>query len=101
MLLKENKPMYGYITDEYWCDIGDLMAYSKAHMDVLDGKVKINIPGNKIKDRVWVGEGTVIEENVVIEEPCVIGANTRSRKILLSAVIPFWETIILLVRGVV
>ena len=80
MLLKENKPMYGYITDEYWCDIGDLMAYSKAHMDVLDGKVKINIPGNKIKDRVWVGEGTVIEENVVIEEPCVIGANTRIKK---------------------
>jgi len=70
-------------------------------MDVLDGKVKINIPGNKIKDRVWVGEGTVIEENVVIEEPVLLEQIPGSRKILLSAVIPFWETIILLVRGVV
>ena len=27
MLLKNNKPMYGYITDEYWCDIGDTKSY--------------------------------------------------------------------------
>lgn len=80
ILLRENKPMYGYVTDEYWCDIGDLRAYSQAHMDVLDGKVNVTISGNQIRDKVWAGEGTVIEENVTIEAPCIIGANTRIKK---------------------
>jgi len=48
-----------------------------------------------------VGEGTVIEENVVIEEPCVIGANTRIKKDSVIGSYSVWETIILLVRGVV
>lgn len=77
LLLRENKPMYGYITEEYWCDIGDLTAYSQAHKDVLDNKVKVSIAGSKVKDGLWIGEGAVIEDNVTIEEPCVIGANTR------------------------
>ncbi|NMB34220.1 MAG: NTP transferase domain-containing protein [Clostridium sp.] len=77
ILLREKRPMYGYITEEYWCDIGDLEAYSQAHMDVLDKKVDIEIQGDRIKDRLWVGKGAVIGENVTIEEPCVIGANTR------------------------
>ncbi|MFZ5989002.1 MAG: sugar phosphate nucleotidyltransferase [Bacillota bacterium] len=80
ILLKEKKPMYGFVTQEYWCDIGDLRAYSQANMDVLDGKVKVSIPGNEIREKVWVGSGTVIEDNVNIEAPCVIGANTKVKK---------------------
>ncbi|NLD47266.1 MAG: NTP transferase domain-containing protein, partial [Clostridiaceae bacterium] len=80
ILLKEKRPMYGYITEEYWCDIGDLRAYSQANMDVLDRKVKVNIPGKEIKERVWLGEGAVIEENVQIEAPCLIGAYTKIKK---------------------
>lgn len=80
ILLKEKKPMYGYITEEYWCDIGDLRAYSQANMDVLDRKVKVGIPGNEIKEKVWLGEGAVIEDNVKIEAPCLIGAYTKIKK---------------------
>ncbi len=77
ILLKENKPMYGYITDEYWCDIGDLRAYWQANMDVLDRKVDVHIPGTQIREKVWIGDGTTIEDGAVIEGPCLIGSNTR------------------------
>lgn len=80
ILLNGNKPMYGYITDEYWCDIGDLKAYSDANMNVLDGKVKINISENQIRENVWVGEGAVIEDGATIEAPCIIGSNSKIKK---------------------
>ncbi len=58
ILLKEEKPIYGFITEDYWCDIGDLRAYNQVHMDILDGKVKVVIPGKEIREGVWVDEGT-------------------------------------------
>ena len=36
-LLQDNKPMYGYVADCYWCDIGDLRSYRQAQFDVLEG----------------------------------------------------------------
>lgn len=80
ILLKEKKPMFGFVTDDYWCDIGDLRAYSQVHMDILDGKAKVEIPGKEIKDKVWVDDGTEIEDNATIHAPCVIGRNTKVKK---------------------
>ncbi len=79
-LLQEKKPMYGYITENYWCDIGDLRAYIQAHIDILDGKVNIEIPGKEIREKVWIGEGCQIDEGVTIEPYCVIGQNVHIRK---------------------
>ncbi|MCX7923524.1 MAG: mannose-1-phosphate guanyltransferase [Clostridia bacterium] len=80
ILLKENRPMYGFITEDYWCDIGDLRAYNQAHIDILDGTVKVNIPGKEVKDKVWVGEGVDIDDDVIVQAPCVIGKNTKIKK---------------------
>ena len=80
LLLKEDKPMYGYVSEDYWCDIGDLNAYSQAHKDILEKCVKVNISGTEIKEGIWTGENCIIEDNVKIEGPCVIGANTKIKK---------------------
>jgi len=80
ILLKENRPMYGFVTEDYWCDIGDLRAYIQAHRDIMDHRVKVNIPGNRIRERVWVGEGTEIEEDASIQEPCIMGKGIRVKK---------------------
>ncbi|NSW92934.1 MAG: NTP transferase domain-containing protein [Firmicutes bacterium] len=80
ILLRKGFPMYGYIIDDYWCDIGDPGVYIQSHIDIMDGKVKINVPGKEIKDRVWVDDGTVIDENVRIQSPCIIGKHTRIKK---------------------
>jgi mannose-1-phosphate guanylyltransferase/phosphomannomutase len=77
ILLRKDLPMYGYIIEDYWCDIGDPGVYIQSHIDIMDGKVNINIPGKQIREKVWVGEGTVIDEKVDIESPCIIGKHTR------------------------
>jgi len=76
-LLKEGVPIYGYASDAYWCDVGDLTAYRKTIMDVLDGKVKIKMPGRKLKNSVWVGENVKIGKNVKFTPPCLIGDNSE------------------------
>lgn len=75
ILLKQNKPMYGYITDEYWCDIGDLEAYRQANMDALEGIVQVNFGGKKVAPQVWIGENTYISPKAIINGPAILGNN--------------------------
>lgn len=77
MLLKDQQPMFGFITSDYWCDIGDLKAYLQAHIDVFDGKINVRIDGTQIRDKVWVGAGTVIEPGADISGPAIIGNNCK------------------------
>ncbi|MDP4092667.1 MAG: mannose-1-phosphate guanyltransferase [Bacillota bacterium] len=80
ILLKQGKPMYGFVTDDYWCDIGDLKAYHQAHMDILNKKLRVNISGKQIQENVWVGDNTEIDEDVQLQAPCIIGGNTKIKK---------------------
>jgi len=73
LLMKENRSMYGYITDDYWCDIGDINAYIQANFDAMEKKVKVDVPGTEIRRGVWTGRDTVIDETARIEGPCIIG----------------------------
>ena len=74
--------MYGYVTDDYWCDIGDVDAYIQANLDVMDGKVRAGIPGRELRPGVWAGRGTVVEGSATIEGPCIFGADCHIRKVL-------------------
>ncbi len=80
LLLEKGKPMYGYITDEYWCDIGNLQTYLQAHYDMLSGNVRFPIPGIKIGENIWVGENVDIDPEARLEGPCYIGDYTRIRE---------------------
>lgn len=80
LLLKDKKPMYGYTATGYWNDIGDLRVYLQTHFDILDGKLKIEMPGTEIKPGVWVGTGTEIHPEAEINKPCIIGNNCRIGK---------------------
>jgi len=82
-LLSQNKPLYGYIGEGYWKDIGDPDAYREAHYDILDGRVEIFIPGKKldlIGRDVRVGKDVLIEEDVNFGKTVIIGNNTRIQK---------------------
>jgi len=76
-LLAEGKPLFGAITDGYWEDVGTLDAYISAHKDILDGKVRVNIPGFELSDGVRLGEGAEIHPDAVLIGPSVIGDNCR------------------------
>ncbi|MBC7546031.1 MAG: NTP transferase domain-containing protein [Candidatus Sericytochromatia bacterium] len=75
LLLAKNLPMYGYIADGYWCDVGNLETYRQAHYDVLSGHVSVDIPYTQRYDGVWMGESVVIEPGVSLEAPMLIGNN--------------------------
>ncbi len=76
-LLKAGKPIFGYPLTEYWCDIGNLNEYRRAHHDMLDGQVGLPLLGRQLRPGVWVGAGTVIEKNVRFHAPCLIGKGSR------------------------
>jgi len=72
-LLEAGAPLYGYVADGYWQDIGNLIQYQEANRDALDGKVELELPGVRLRENVWVGEGTLVEQVEQIEGPAVIG----------------------------
>ena len=46
--MKEGKPLYGYVAEGYWEDVGTHESYVKAQADVLEGKVDVEIDGFEI-----------------------------------------------------
>ncbi len=72
-LLAEGRPMFGYVSRDYWCDIGSLAQCLQANQDCLAGKVKVDIPGEEIRRGMWIGRGVEIDPTVIIEGPAVIG----------------------------
>lgn len=76
-LMAEGHDLYGAVVDGYWCDIGSLGAYMQAHVDILDGKVGVYVPGFRTKDDVWVGDGAKIDPSARLASKVVIGANCK------------------------
>ncbi len=78
--LADGKPLYGYVADGYWCDIGNYEQYVQAHQELMAGKANIQPPGIKTRNDVWVGEGAYIDPSADIDGPVVIGPHVRVEK---------------------
>ncbi|MCB1257480.1 MAG: NTP transferase domain-containing protein [Microthrixaceae bacterium] len=74
-LLEDGKGVFGAILEGYWEDVGTLDAYLRAHKDILDDRVDVNIGGFEVSDGVFVGEGAEIHPDAVLSGPAVIGDN--------------------------
>jgi mannose-1-phosphate guanylyltransferase / phosphomannomutase len=72
-LLARGAPIYGYISDKYWEDVGTLESYLKAQADVLSKKVEVDIAGFEVSPGVWVAEGADVDPDAVLKGPVVIG----------------------------
>lgn len=78
LLLEKNEPMYGYIAEGYWCDVGQLDVYREAQYDALRGKVKLDLNYyNQVRSGLWVGQNTFIDDSAIVEVPAMIGNNCR------------------------
>ncbi len=76
-LLAAGKPLFGAVVEGYWEDVGTLEAYLSSHKDVLDGKVRVSVPGFLVNDGVWLGEGAEISPDAHVVGPCVIGPGCK------------------------
>jgi len=76
-LLADGLPLYGYVADGYWCDVGNLEQYLVAHRDILDGLVDIDVPGHGLENNVWLGDGVEIDDSVEISGHVLIGNHVK------------------------
>ena len=72
-LLENGEEFVGYQEDFYWSDIGTLEAYRQAQYDVLSGRVRVKIPGEKRQESLWVGEDAQIHPTATIKGHVLVG----------------------------
>src|SRR3954466_1536982 len=77
LLLEMGRPMYGYVFEDYWQDIGNLDQFRQANFDALDERVRLNIPGIRLRGNIWLGEGVEVDDLAAIEGPAVVGNYCR------------------------
>ncbi|MGA9115296.1 MAG: sugar phosphate nucleotidyltransferase [Bacteroidota bacterium] len=83
LLLRQRAPLFGCVADGYWRDIGNLHEYQEAHLDALNGAVRVGIEGDDTGSLI-IGEGTSLRSDrmtvtgrVVIGRNCTIGDDVR------------------------
>ncbi len=92
-LLQDDEPLFGYVAEGYWCDVGNIPEYMRANAEALTGRVQLEIPGDR-QGEVWrdlgvevapdaqligavcLGQDVTIKSGVVLRGPCVIGDYT-------------------------
>lgn len=86
-LLKKELPVFGYVTDEYWKDIGSPKQYLFLQKDIFSGKVFQKIVFDRQEfnsqnkfDRVKIIPPVAIGEKVIIHKNSTIGPNTSIGK---------------------
>jgi mannose-1-phosphate guanylyltransferase/phosphomannomutase len=72
-LLAEGAPLFGYIADGYWEDVGTHESYIRAQADVLNRHVDVEIDGFELSPGVWVGEGAEVDPDAILNGPLYIG----------------------------
>lgn len=76
LLLKENVPMYGYTSDFYWKDIGNINDFMKCNQDILENNVNVILEGHEYSKGIWIGDNCNISVEAKIEAPVYIGDNS-------------------------
>ncbi len=77
ILLSRGDPMYGYVADGYWCDVGNINEYTRASNDVLEGRVRVEPLGEQRGGGVWVEEGVEIAPDAQLYGPIFLGRGVK------------------------
>jgi mannose-1-phosphate guanylyltransferase/phosphomannomutase len=77
LMLEMGKPLFGHVFEGYWQDIGNLDQYRQANFDALDERVRLNVPGIRLRGNVWIGEGVDLHDLNAVEGPAFVGNYCR------------------------
>ena len=73
-LVADAMPIFGWIADTYWRDIGSPAAYHEAQLDLLAGLVRTTLaPSGRLTSGSWLGDDVRIEVGARVEAPSVLG----------------------------
>ncbi len=76
-LMQRGAPLYGFIANGYWCDIGNIAEYIRATADLLSGKVNLGEPGRHIGGGIYVEEDVEIAPDAQLYGPIFLGDGAR------------------------
>ncbi|HEY2442130.1 MAG TPA: mannose-1-phosphate guanyltransferase [Streptosporangiaceae bacterium] len=76
-LLERGAPLYGWVGEGYWEDVGTHESYLKAQADALAGRVSVDIDGFEVSPGVWIAEGAEVDPEALLTGPLVIGDYTK------------------------
>ncbi len=80
-LLRLRKPIYAYLMNGYWTDIGNIDEYKQGVKDALFNKISVEINGKKLKSTEVVADsGCKIDKTVKFIGKSVIGKNCKIGK---------------------
>src|SRR3989441_971767 len=76
-LLSEGEPLFGYVAEGYWTDVGSIAEYARANADLLRGKVKGEDLGNELMPGVWTAGNVDINESAKLTGPIFLGEGVK------------------------
>ncbi len=76
-LLAEGEPLYGYIADGYWTDVGSIGEYSRANADLLRGRMAGTSLGTEIAPGIYTGGLVQVEPSARLVAPLYLGDGVR------------------------
>jgi mannose-1-phosphate guanylyltransferase/phosphomannomutase len=79
-LLERGAPIFGYLSDAYWIDIGNPQKYKEAHEAILRGEVAVKIFGTRTDGKTWIGKECHLDASVRLVGPALIGEKGKIEK---------------------
>ena len=76
-LLSEGEPLFGYVADGYWTDVGSITEYARANADLLQGKVRCDGLGKELMPGVWTAGDVDINESARLVGPIFLGEGVK------------------------
>jgi len=79
-MLREGAGLYGHVAAGYWRDIGNIDEYRRAHEDVLAGRVRLDLAGQRREGAggvLWGEAGAALGRDVQVRGTVILGHNVR------------------------
>jgi mannose-1-phosphate guanylyltransferase/phosphomannomutase len=76
-MVEQNLPLYGFMMNGYWCDIGDQNAYVQAQMDFLSGRVQLDSRVKANSSGIWRAQNVIVHPDARLEAPCFLDEGVR------------------------
>jgi mannose-1-phosphate guanylyltransferase/phosphomannomutase len=79
-LLASGRSLWGHVAEGYWKDVGDLGEYRRAHLDLLQGRIGVEIPGTRSEGpghTVWLDKGARVDYTSTLSGSVIIGRGAQ------------------------
>lgn len=79
IMLEKGDPMFGYVADGYWCDVGSIPDYMRSSGDYLRGETSLTRLGKETEpgSGIWVEQEVEIARDAQITGPVYLGAGVK------------------------